>query len=310
MKLNQLSLIIALNFLSLLNISIVDAQTSSSQNNSFSFIFMTDIHVQYQQKADEGLKKAIDLANSLNPDFVLTGGDLIMDALGQPFGYADSLYKLYVSTSKNFRMPVHNTIGNHEHFGIYRESGISPDHPDYGLKMFERYLGNSFYSFDHKGWHFMVLNSVATPGRRYIGEIDKEQLEWIKQDLVKVDPNTPIISSTHIPLISLYTSVFGGNMVVNDSASVVTNAQEVIKLFAGHNLRLVLQGHQHFYEDITYQFDNQTIRFITGGAVCARWWSGPERGLQEGFLKVDIDGPEIKTQYIDYKWEALPAKQE
>jgi 3',5'-cyclic AMP phosphodiesterase CpdA len=285
------------------------AASAGADTSSFTFIFMTDIHIEPQQKAPQGFLKAINLANSMNPDFVLTGGDLVMDALGQPFGKADSLYKLYTELSKNIKAPLHNTIGNHEHFGVYTESKVSTKHPDYGSKMFERYFGKTYYSYNHKGWHFIVLNSVGiTPQRGYIGHIDAQQMEWIKQDLATITPSTPVVISTHIPLLSLYTYVFSGNMAQNDSATVVINAREVLDLFKGYNLRLVLQGHQHFYEDITYQIDNQTIRFITGGAVCASWWGGPERGLQEGFLKVDIKGSEIETQYIDYEWDAVKSK--
>lgn len=282
-----------------------------SDATSFSFVFMTDIHIQPRQNAVEGFEQAISLANSLHPDFVITGGDLVMDALAQPFEIADSLFRLYVKTSKRFKVPVYNTIGNHEHFGVYKESKVSTTHPEYGSKMFERYLGKPYYSFNHKGWHFIILNSVAiTSQRRYIGLIDKQQMEWIEHDLANIAPTTPIIVSSHIPLISLWTPVFEGNMKVNDSSTVVTNAQEVLKLFSGYNLRLVLQGHQHFYEDITYQFDGQSLRFITAGAVCASWWNGPERGLQEGFLKIDIKGSDIETRYIDYQWDAVPSKKE
>lgn len=290
----------------------LQASNTGNDTSTFSFIFMTDIHIMPRQKADEGFRKAINLANSMNPDFVLTGGDLIMDALGQPFEIADSLYRLYKATSAGIKAPVYNTIGNHEYFGVYKESLVSTSHPDYGSKMFERYFGKTYYSFNHKGWHFIVLNSVGiTSTRRYVGKIDDQQMEWIKQDLASVSPNTPIVISSHIPLISLYTYVFEGNMATNDSATVVSNGRDVLNLFANHNLKLILQGHQHFLEDITYQLNNKTIRFITAGAVCASWWSGTEKGLEEGFLKINIDKSEISTKYIDYKWDAVaPEKTE
>ena len=106
-------------------------------NNNFSFVFMTDIHITPERNAVEGLTKAINTVNEFKPDFVITGGDLVMDALGARYGQADSLYNLYLETCKGFTMPVHNTMGNHEIFGIYPSSGASPDNPEYGEKMFE-----------------------------------------------------------------------------------------------------------------------------------------------------------------------------
>src|SRR5512133_3578605 len=63
--------------------------------DAFSVAFMTDIHLQPGRDAVEGFTQSLDTVNSMKPDFILTGGDLIMDALGQRYGRADSLYNLY-----------------------------------------------------------------------------------------------------------------------------------------------------------------------------------------------------------------------
>ena len=75
------------------------------KKESFSFVFMTDIHVQPELNADKGMMKAIEKINQLNPDFVITGGDLIMDALGQTKGRSDSLYQLYQAIQNQFDAP-------------------------------------------------------------------------------------------------------------------------------------------------------------------------------------------------------------
>lgn len=48
-----------------------------SAQSSFEFVFMTDIHIRPDMNAPKGFQMAIDAVNQLNPDFVLTGGDLI-----------------------------------------------------------------------------------------------------------------------------------------------------------------------------------------------------------------------------------------
>ncbi|HDR90251.1 MAG TPA: hypothetical protein ENN63_11580 [Bacteroidetes bacterium] len=90
-----------------------------SPTTDFSFAFLTDIHVQPEKNAAEGFKKAIDRVNSLQPDFVIMGGDMIMDALNQQESRVDSLYSLYDSLSALIQVPVYNTIGNHEIFGYH-----------------------------------------------------------------------------------------------------------------------------------------------------------------------------------------------
>lgn len=278
------------------------SQKKQAQNpDAFRFVFLTDVHLQTERNAVPGFRQAIDSINALNPDFVITGGDLIMDALGQRYGRADSLYKLYQEVTRAFKMPVYNTMGNHEIYGIYKKNKASADDPEYGEKMFEKRLGRSYYTFDHKGWKFMVLNSVEeTEKSGYIGMIDPAQTDWIREELKKTDTSTPIVISTHIPLITAYTQKYEGSTKPNDSSLVVVNAKEVIDLFQGHNLKLVLQGHLHMVEDIFID----GIHFVTGGAVSGAWWKGPNLGYEEGFLLLTVnDRDHFDWKYMDYGWK-------
>lgn len=278
-----------------------DIQTEDS--NSFSFAFMTDIHLQPEKNAVEGFRQAIDTLNALNPDFVITGGDLVMDVLGQNFERSDSLFNLYEKEIKRFKMPVYNTLGNHEVFGIYDASGVEEDHPEYGNKMYENRLGETFYSFTHKDWKFMIVNSVEdTKKSKYIGMIDSIQIEKIKEELNTTDKDMPIVLSTHIPFMTIFSQIYGGSTMPNDSGLVVSNSKDVIELFGDHNLKLVLQGHLHTIEDI---YVNGT-HFITGGAVSGRWWEGANRGFEEGFLYISIKNDTFDWEYIDYGWEVDP----
>jgi 3',5'-cyclic AMP phosphodiesterase CpdA len=271
------------------------------EDNAFSFAFLTDIHLQPEQGAGIAFQWAIREVNKLNPDFVITGGDLVMDVLNQSYGRADSLYRMYKDLSGKFRMPVYNTLGNHEVYGWQRmEEGLEQD-PEFGKGMFEQRLGPSFYSFDHKGWHFMILDAVFLEGRgAYSGKIDEEQLSWILGDLEKLDKKTPIAISAHFPFISsAFQLTMGPNAAVPEGL-LIENSREVLALFSDYNLRLVLQGHLHFLEGIFVQ--NQ-VHFITGGAVCGKWWNNdPDSRPEEGFVLFHIEGKELKWEYVDYGW--------
>jgi 3',5'-cyclic AMP phosphodiesterase CpdA len=274
--------------------------SGSADDTQFSFVFLTDVHLQPERNAVRGFAQAIETVNRLNPDFVITGGDLIMDALGQRYGRADSLYNLYIETAKQFAMPVYNTMGNHEIYGIYSNSQADPSHPEYGERMFEKRIGKSYYDFDHKGWKFIIMNSIEdTRKNGYIGLIDTAQISWLKGVIASTDPTTPIVLSTHIPFITAYTQKYAGSTLPNDSSLVVANAKNVIDLFKGHNLKLVLQGHLHTVEDILID----GVHFITGGAVSAAWWTGPEKGYEEGFVQVSVRGNDFQWRYVDYGWE-------
>jgi len=270
------------------------------EKDSFSIAFLTDIHIQPEENAVAGFTQALDSVNKLNPDFILTGGDLIMDALGQSYGRADSLYNLYLEVIKKSNKPVYNTMGNHEIYGIYEKSSADPANPEYGELMFEKRLGKSYYAFEHKGWKFIIINSIEdTKKGKYVGQIDTVQILWITSELKNTDPRTPIVLSTHIPFITAYTQKYGGSTLPNDSSLVVYNSKEIINLFNGYNLKLVLQGHLHTVEDIYID----GIHFITGGAVSGGWWKGPYRGFEEGFIYLSFGTNEFRWRYVDYGWD-------
>lgn len=278
------------------------AQTLQTDND-FSFVFMTDIHITEERNATEGLLQAIDTINSLHPDFVLTGGDNIMDALAQTYGRADSLYTLFSETTKKLNMPIYSTMGNHEIFGLYEKSGIDPSHEEYGKKMYEDKIAKRYYSFDHKNWHFVVLDGIGfTDDRHYIGYVDEEQLNWLKKDLEQTGKERPVAVSIHIPLLSVGSQIMEGPTKPMGESSIVTNSHEVIEILEKYNTKLVLQGHLHFLEDIEYN----GIHYITGGAISAQWWQGPRFGMEEGFLKIDVSGDDFKWKYVDYGWNVHP----
>lgn len=281
------------------------AQENSTQNE-FTFVFMTDIHIQTERNAVEGFRKAIEEVNKIKPDFVVTGGDLIYDALGVSFERADSLYNLYNEIIKLMKVPVYNTIGNHEIFGWYEKSNVERNHSEFGKQMYENRIAKRYFSFEHKGVKFFILDSIEEipDSGKYFGKVDDEQIEWLKSELSVIDSTTPIIISTHIPFITTLSQIRGGSMIANTEGLVVENSKDVLSLFDGHNLKLVLQGHLHFLEEIDVLNNGKKLKFITAGAVSSRWWRGQSNeGLEEGFLIVKVRNGEIFTEYYDYGWE-------
>jgi hypothetical protein len=138
--------------------------------------------------------------------------------------------------------------------------------------------------------------------KKYYGMIDEEQKSWLQQDIAQVDSETPIAVITHIPMITMFYHLNSGDNSPDICTMGVQNYREILALFEKHNLKLVLQGHLHWLEDISVR--NKT-RFITGGAVAGRpSWRGAKYN-EEGFLKITVDEQnDISWQYIDYGWDA------
>jgi 3',5'-cyclic AMP phosphodiesterase CpdA len=260
---------------------------------------MTDIHLQPERDAVAGYRRAITTVNNLNPEFVITGGDLIYDAVMQDYERANTLYDLYLETTKELHVPVYNTLGNHDLFGIF-DREIETTHTAYGKKMYLQRIGKTYYSFDYKGWHFMMLDPFTIKEERhYTNFVDAEQMDWIKSDLRNSNKDTPIVISTHLPFITASKQLEDGPLSAMSKEWVINNAREVLNLFRGYNVQLVLQGHLHILEEIFIA----GMHFITGGAVCGKWWTGANNGVEEGYVIVKIKGKEFDWEYFDYGWD-------
>ncbi len=262
----------------------------------FTFVHVTDLHIQPELRAAERCRECFAGINAERPAFIVAGGDLVFDALAVPRDRARLLFDLYHDTIRHLDAPLHNTLGNHDVFGLYERSGVSPSAEEYGKKMYEDRIGRRYYSFDFQGWHFIVLDSVGlTPTRSYIGYVDDQQIEWLRGDLEKTGPATPIVVITHIPLS---TGVLQWMMPKHDhKLIVVNNAAPVLELLHRYNVKAVLQGHTHIVETLQYR----NCQYITSGSVCGESWKGPKWGVHpEGYGVLNVDGGNIHWTYRTY----------
>ncbi|MEI7651953.1 MAG: metallophosphoesterase [Verrucomicrobiota bacterium] len=283
------------------------AVAAESAADSFDFAYLTDIHVQPELGAAEGFRQCLDQVNLLKTpaDFVLTGGDLIMDALDVGMNRVRQQFEIFDECMKRLSLPVHHTIGNHDVVGWSAKSVVQPDDHDYGKKLFaDRYgRGRTYRSFDHKGWHFIILDSIGQnqETRDYQGWIDDAQLDWLKKDLAATGRSKPIIMVSHIPFYTTWHQVLGGPTAKLDGKAIVGNLHTFRKLFDDYNIQLVLSGHGHVVERI----EIGKVTYLQGGAVCGMWWKGPVFGKPEGFGTITCrrDGT-WNWQYRDYGWKA------
>ena len=109
-SMKKFTLVISFVCMSLILMNCAPKSNDPCEEETFSFAFLTDIHIQPESNATEGFRAAVAELNTLNPDFVITGGDLIMDALGASYGRADSLYNIYLQEQEAFNMPVYKVV--------------------------------------------------------------------------------------------------------------------------------------------------------------------------------------------------------
>ena len=273
-----------------------------SERGVLRLVFYTDVHARTEWETPTAVMMAAGAINAQRPDLVLAGGDLITDGFDSLPEEVAPRWDTYMAMHDAIEGEQHTVVGNHDLVGALPKDG-SPPVADPRADYKERLgLDRTYGAFDALGYRVMLLDSLRVSGDKYKyhGWISLEQREWIKEELARLDRTTPIVVMTHVPLATAFFSTTEGTTFQAKPNRVVVNNIEVLELFAEHNLILVLQGHLHVTELVRWRGTG----FLTGGAVCARWWRGPFHGTEEGFNTITLGHDRIEWDYIDYGWEA------
>ncbi len=273
------------------------------KHEAFTFLFVTDTHLQPELNGVVGTDMAFRKGRTIRADFAIHGGDHVFDSLGVPKSRAIALFDQYAKTEQDLELKVYHTIGNHDVCGVYPASGVSEADPEYGKKLYEERIGKLYYSFDHKGVHFVVLDSIGiTADRAYEGRIDDAQLKWLAADLAGIPVGMPVLISVHIPLVTGYMSYLPEAPVPPAHHGLsVANSDKVLAVFEGHNVIGVLQGHTHVNETVLWK----GVPYVTSGAVCGNWWHGTHLGTPEGFTVVTVAGGKMTTRYETFGFKSV-----
>jgi 3',5'-cyclic-AMP phosphodiesterase len=168
-------------------------------------------------------------------------------------------------------------------------------------------IARSYRSFDHAGWHFIVLDSmVPNPDKLYSARLDDEQWDWLQGDLATTNPEKPVLVLSHIPILSAcvlagWCRIGTGDMVVPHML-MHTDVVRIKDLFWKHkNIKLCLSGHLHLRERIDYN----DVTYLCNGAVSGKWWKGDHQQTKAGYAVIDLfDDGTFENEYVDYGWKA------
>jgi 3',5'-cyclic-AMP phosphodiesterase len=264
--------------------------------------FYTDVHARTEWDTPKAMALAADAINSRKSDIVVAGGDLITDGFQSSAAKVEPRWDAYMKMHRAIKADVYPAIGNHDLVAVIPEDGTpAADNPR--AEFLDRMgLGQTYYSFTAVGYHFIFLDAIQISRDEYPyqGMVWPEQLAWLKKDLSAVSKDMPIVMVTHMPLLSAFYNVSEGATSSAPPNRVVVNNCEVLKVMENHNLILVLQGHLHVNEMIRWR----GTTFITGGAICGKWWRGNWYGTEEGFYDIMLTGDHVECSYVDYGWEA------
>jgi 3',5'-cyclic-AMP phosphodiesterase len=289
------------SFLPVRVVHAAEQAAGSTQSKSFIFAYISDSHlydVNLNERFVRQLLRAVDDINNMEPqpDFVLYGGDLAQ--LGKP-----EELKLGAQILKSLKAPVRMMVGEHDWF---------LDLGEHWTDLF----GAPTYSFDHKGVHFVVLQSVyeddfwtarsMTPLERMktVAGLDNgiqsrfkvgaQQRAWLEQDLKAYSVDTPIIVFSHSPLYKYYRP---WNFWTEDADEVqaILNRFEKVTVIHGHTHQMLtnaignIQFHGMLSTAWPWPYAPEGIPELTVQMNRADPFN-PNDGLGDGWARVHPDG--------------------
>ena len=217
---------------------IISSQMCNAANNNLRFTQISDVHFssyedntsyKFLKNSSELLADVIFQINTSGPyDFSIFTGDLV----NKP--KSTELVKMIGITSK-INCPWYAINGNHD---IAIDGPLTKQEFVKILNCHNRYMNiqKNYYAFTpKKGFRVICLDSVIDYKLTSNGEINCEQIEWLKKELDENKKNVVIIA-THVPIEEPYPS----------SNHKMKNEDEIKDLLSNYsNPIIVLQGHYH-----------------------------------------------------------------
>ncbi len=248
--------------------------------------FLTDCHAMAEQDAPSALARTADLMNSLRPDLIIGGGDFVHGGFYDPGKTIDRRWVIADRFLRSLKQRMEPLIGNHDFYEpLQRDGSPSPHDPRWRWR---RHFGleRTYRSFSFRGYRFLMLDSVKVVGgvNPYRGWIDAAQLLWLDRELATIPKDQPIILCTHIPFRTSVMENFGSLVGPAPGRVRVLNSHAVLEKLKNRPLALILQGHVHTNE----RLELDGIPCITGGAVCGKWWRGPNGATSPGVGLIEI----------------------
>ncbi|MFT5289146.1 MAG: Icc protein [Planctomycetota bacterium] len=261
--------------------------------SSLRFGVITDVHQDVMHDAVERITSFTSTMKARGVDFVIQLGDFC-----QPKPANDD----FLAAWNSFEGSRHHVIGNHDMDGGFsREQVVAY----YGMPA-------SYYSFDTKGLHCIVLDGNDPGGASggYARFIGKEQLSWLRNDL-EANP-LPTIVFVHQPLdssdgVDNRAEVRG----VLESAKRMAGHPGVIAVFSGHShvdySRLIKNIYYTLINSASYVWVGSDHRHLSYGAEVheKHEWidrTCPFREPIWGVVTIDLAGGSIEIEGVTTDW--------
>lgn len=229
--------------------------------DSFTFATMNDLHVT-DSKSTGIILKAVASMNK-NPDvqFTVVLGDLATD------GELSEL-RLVNNSLAGLKKPWAAVPGNHD---------MHPKISD--LSNYRSVYGEAHWREAQESWLFIGVNSCE--GTQSNVTVSEEELYWLKDIANRTNKERPIALFAHHPFNP------------NTKAYRVRNADDVLGIFSGHNLKLAASGHFH-----GNQIEEAGGAMFTTTACCSTTRGNHDGTEEKGYRLYHVGLDSISTEFV------------
>lgn len=159
----------------------------------FFFVQLSDTHWGFKDDAINPdaagtFKKVVAAINALSrqPDFIVFTGDMT-HTTDDPRERRSRMAAMRDMISALKVKDVRFAPGDHD---AQKDRG----------EAYQEFFGKLNYTFDHKGYHFIVLDNTSDPDQK----LGDAQIAWLAADLRQLAAGSPVVVLTHRPLFELY----------------------------------------------------------------------------------------------------------
>jgi len=208
-----------------------------------SFGLITDLHHDLIQDGQSRIAAFVTEMNNVKPDFIMQMGDFCTPKAGN---------KPLMQAWEKFNGPKYHVIGNHDVDGGFNHQQVVEFWNATGV----------YYSFDLKGYHFIVLNGNERPendtSKGYPRSISSVQYDWLETDLQKT--KLPTLIFCHQGIDNDRDGIKEGAMLrlLFERTNQKEGQGKILAVFSGHNH----EDYHNIYNGINYiQINSAAYQF-------------------------------------------------
>lgn len=238
--------------------------TSGSANKfDFTFAAINDTHVKDDASTDIVARAVAHINADKRIQFTVVLGDIATDGLPEELRTAKTVLD-------DLSCPWYAVPGNHD---------VAMDEADPYVN-YTAAFGPGHWAFEHRGWTFIGFDSCEET-KSFVTVAEPEMI-WLREQAARLDPGRPVGLFCHHPLNP------------NTRNYRILNADEVLDVFSGKNLRIVAAGHWH-----GNQLEQESAKLFATTACCASTRGNFDGTDARGYRLFHVSDQVVETAFVE-----------